>query len=177
MSAAALLARLRELGIEARSEGGSLLLRGRATLLPADLRQALAEQKSALIALLAAASAPAPASCSACGQVDYLPLGGGWRRCWSCGQRWGPPGQADPGDPPGLLGFAPLDVEPPRLRGHEAFTHLGRPVPWWRRPDGEAVCALCHPCPSPQPRPESAGDRSPPSPCHWSRRTAGEPEH
>lgn len=148
MTAAALLVRLQELGIEACAEGGTLLLHGRARALPAELRRALAEHKQALLAFIAAVDADTPA-CSACGQVDYLPLAGGWRRCWSCAQRWGPAGTIDPGDPPGVLGLAPLDGEPARLRAHEAYAHLGRLVPWWRRPDGEAVCGLCHPCPSP----------------------------
>ena len=40
------------------------------------------------------------AACPSCGAGDYLPLAGGWCRCWSCGRRWGE--GADPGDPPDL---------------------------------------------------------------------------
>jgi DNA polymerase I-like protein with 3'-5' exonuclease and polymerase domains len=41
-------------------------------------------------------------ACPRCSQEDYLPLGGGWRRCWPCGRRWGPAGTQDPGDPADL---------------------------------------------------------------------------
>lgn len=33
------------------------------------------------------------------------------------------------------------------VRAHEAHCHHGRPQRWWRRWDGELVCAGCHPEP------------------------------
>lgn len=47
-------------------------------------------------------------TCPICDQTDYLPIGRGWRRCWACGRRWGPPGTPDPGDPPDLVQLAAL---------------------------------------------------------------------
>src|SRR5207245_8813649 len=51
--------------------------------------------------------------CPDCGEVDYLPLTGGWRRCWACGTRWGP--GRDPGDPSRLertAGLPGLELRP-----------------------------------------------------------------
>ena len=55
---------------------------------------------------------PAECTCAVCGACDYLPLGRGWRRCWSCGNRWGP--GADPGEPQDLDRVAVL-LAPPRV--------------------------------------------------------------
>ena len=45
-------------------------------------------------------------TCPTCRGGDSLPLSGGWRRCWTCGRRWGPEGTKDPGDPPWLAKVA-----------------------------------------------------------------------
>jgi TubC N-terminal docking domain len=97
VNAVALLARLRELGIEVQAEGDQLRLRGRRVSLTPELRQRAVAHKEALLALLRAPAA-API-CPTCRRTDYMPLGSGWRRCWACGRRWGPPAAPDPGDP------------------------------------------------------------------------------
>jgi len=89
------------MGIEARAVDGDLVLRGRGRVLPTELRFAVREHKPDILDLLTAGVAPTLV-CPACGSTDYLPLGHRWRRCWRCGQRWGPAGSADPGDPPDL---------------------------------------------------------------------------
>jgi hypothetical protein len=100
VNALGLLASLREHGIEIEVDGDQLRLRGRQAPLTPELRRAAAAYKPALVALLReAATEPI---CPTCGRVDYMPLGSGWRRCWTCGRRWGPTRAPDPGDPPDL---------------------------------------------------------------------------
>jgi TubC N-terminal docking domain len=100
VNALALLSRLRELGIEVQAEGGQLRLRGRRAALSPELRQGAVAHKEALLSLLRAPAAEP--ICPSCRRTDYMPLGSGWRRCWACGQRWGPPAAPDPGNPPDL---------------------------------------------------------------------------
>jgi hypothetical protein len=98
LNALAVLARLRERGIEVAVDGDQLRLRGRQSSLTPELRRAAVAHKPALLALLR--KAPAETTCATCGRTDYLPIGSGWRRCWACGRRWGPTSTPDPGDPP-----------------------------------------------------------------------------
>ncbi len=100
LNALGLLARLRELGIEVEADGDQLRLRGRHAPLTPELRRGAAAYKPALLALLREAAAQP--ICPACGRIDYMPIGSGWRRCWTCGRRWGPAWAPDPGDPPDL---------------------------------------------------------------------------
>lgn len=114
MNAAELLGRLRQLGIEAAETDGRLALRGRGRALPADLCQELQARRGEVLAKLAQerAGTPPECHCAGCGAIDYMPLGGGWRRCWACGARWGP--GTDPGDPPDLNRISCL-LAPPRV--------------------------------------------------------------
>jgi hypothetical protein len=112
MTPQVLLARLRDHGIEVQAAGGELQLRGLGVPLPPDLHQAAVLQKAELLALLRAPAAPA---CPFCGRTDYLPLGSGWRRCWSCAERWGSAATPDPGDPPDLERIRVLLGIRPRL--------------------------------------------------------------
>ena len=98
MSAAALLNRLRALGMEMIAEGDDLRLRGRGQPLTPDLRYQVRASKRELIALLTTGGGVRSLCCPGCGRIDYLPLDDAWRRCWVCGQRWGPATTADPGD-------------------------------------------------------------------------------
>jgi len=71
---------------------------------PIELRSAVLEHKAELIHLVTIQSRPRVAviRCPSCARCDYLPLTNGWRRCWACGNRWGPGGSADPGEPADL---------------------------------------------------------------------------
>jgi hypothetical protein len=114
VNARALLARLRDHGIEVQADGGELRLRGRGGALPPDLQRAAVQHKPELLALLGG-PAELPA-CPSCGQTDYMPIGSGWRRCWSCTRRWGPAEAPDPGDPPDLARLRELLCIPRRRR-------------------------------------------------------------
>ncbi len=107
MTAAQLLAELRSLGVEVEAVGLQLFTRPPGAVRQA-LRPLLVEHRDALVDL-------ASRSCPGCGEVDYLPLAQGWRRCWACGSRWG--AGPDPGDPPELQRIADLLgvvlIEPP----------------------------------------------------------------
>jgi hypothetical protein len=98
VTAAQVLSELRRLGLQVEAAGGRLR-----TLAPAQsltpLRPPVVEHRDPLLELVGR-------SCPPCGEVDYLPLTGGWRRCWACGARWG--AGRDPGDPPGLQRLAEL---------------------------------------------------------------------
>src|SRR5438876_389280 len=96
MTASEILTQLRAAHVELRIQGDMLLCRP-AEAVSAALRKAIIEHKPDLQALLADAATVA-ITCSACGELDYMPLGRGWRRCWSCGHRWGPPGTAVPAE-------------------------------------------------------------------------------
>jgi TubC N-terminal docking domain len=114
-----ILAALSDRGIVVRLAEDGRPWAGPAELITESDRARLAEHRDAVLAALRAEApasppegsevgsepAPVPAAppvCPQCGQQDYMPLGGGWRRCWSCGGRWGPAGHQDPGDPPDL---------------------------------------------------------------------------
>ena len=101
-----------------------------------------------------AAAAKKAITCSACGELDYMPVGGDWRRCWSCGHRWGPPGPAAPEE--GTFGdLARADFQPQRplrpvdrCRTHELYAHRGDHSAWWYpRQYEQPLCGLCHPDP------------------------------
>lgn len=96
MTAAEVLAELQRHGVLVQVDAGHLRTRP-AGAVPEELRPALLEHRAELVDLVAR-------TCPGCGVVDYLPLAGGWRRCWACGSRWG--SGNDPGDPPGLEAFA-----------------------------------------------------------------------
>ncbi len=98
MTAAQLLGELRRLGVQVEAAGGQLRTLP-AGAVPDALRPMLVEHRGALLELVGR-------SCPRCDEVDYLPLGRGWRRCWACGARWGV--GRDPGDPPGLQRLADL---------------------------------------------------------------------
>src|SRR5438105_4630931 len=100
MTASEILTQLRAAQVEVRLQGDMLLCRP-AEAISADLRQALIDNKPELRALLTNAATEA-IKCPACGQLDYMPIGRGWRRCWSCGHRWGPRGTAAPDKTYGL---------------------------------------------------------------------------
>jgi hypothetical protein len=157
MTASDVLAQLRAADVELRIQGEMVLCRP-AKAVSAELRQAIIEHKPELQTLLADAATEVLA-CSACGELDYMPLARGWRRCLSCGHRWGPPGTAVPDVAytyERCGGLARADVRPPRplgpvdpCRTHELYAHGGDRTAWWyRRPDEEPLCGLCHPDPS-----------------------------
>ncbi len=158
MTASEILTQLRAARVEVRLQGDMLLCRP-AEAISADLRQALIDNKPELQALLTNAVADA-IKCSACGQFDYMPIGQVWRRCWSCGHRWGPRGIAPRDETYGLERPRGPDRKESqsrkphgavdRCRTHELYTHRGDRVAWWyRRCDAELLCGLCHPAPSP----------------------------
>ncbi len=95
MTAAEIVSELQAAGVAVRLDGGNLLCRPRAAV-PAVLLDEVVRRKPEIIALIREAP---PTACPACHQIDYMPLGGRWRRCWVCGRRWGPAGSLDPGDP------------------------------------------------------------------------------
>ena len=95
MTAVEILAGLQAAGVAVRVDGDNLLCRPRAAV-PAPLLDEVARLKPEIIALIREAP---PTTCPDCNQLDYMPLGGNWRRCWVCGRRWGPAGSLDPGDP------------------------------------------------------------------------------
>lgn len=112
MNVRALLASLRDHGIEVHASDGELQLRGHGAPLPPDLHQAVVQHKPALLALVGGPAA-LPA-CPFCGKTDYMPIGSGWRRCWPCGERWGPAEAPDPGNPPDLARVRALLGSPAR---------------------------------------------------------------
>jgi hypothetical protein len=112
MTPRALLARLRDHGVEVQAAGSELQLRGLGAPLPPDLHRAAVQQKAALLALISEPAA-LPA-CPFCRRTDYMPVDSGWRRCWSCAERWGPATAPDPGDPPGLARIRALLDTPAR---------------------------------------------------------------
>lgn len=120
-----LLAGLRDRGVTVRLADGESPLAGPAELIDGTDRDLLTAQRDAVLAALraeASASPPersevpgepspvptSPTVCPQCHHQDYLPLGGGWRRCWMCGWRWGPADTQDPGDPSDLNQTATL---------------------------------------------------------------------
>ena len=109
MTAAEILSQLQAAGVSIRVDGATLLCRPLSSV-PAELAEQVRAHKPELVALLSkpALSEPAPPVCPQCHQQDYLPLGGGWHRCWSCGWRWGPAGTQDPADPADLHRTAAL---------------------------------------------------------------------
>jgi hypothetical protein len=98
VTAAELLSELRQLGVQVKAEAGQLHTRP-AGAVPAGLRPLLVQYRSALLELV-------EMTCPGCGDVDYLSLADGWRRCWTCGTRWG--AGRDPGDPSEVKGLAAL---------------------------------------------------------------------
>lgn len=127
MSGAEVLARLRAMNIDVRTRGGGILCRPRAAVTD-ELRRAIVDNRDELLALLASGGPAQQLECPGCRAVDYLPLGSGWRRCWQCGRRWGPPGPAPK---------APADLDQ-----IAAALHAGAPD--WARIDEVVVV---HPCP------------------------------
>ena len=127
MTAAQLLCELRRLGVQVEASDGRLRTLPVGAV-PEDLRPLLIEHRAALLELLGM-------SCPRCGQVDYLPLSGGWRRCWACGARWG--AGRDPADPPELQRLAELL----RLRQPERVA----PQPSARRPGWSIRAVLACP--------------------------------
>ena len=109
MTAAEILSQLQAAGVTIRLDGDTLVCRPLRDV-PADLVQQIRAHKPELVAILAepAPVQTAPPLCPRCQQQDYMLLGAGWRRCWVCGQRWGPGGTQDPGDPPDLNRTAAL---------------------------------------------------------------------
>jgi hypothetical protein len=109
MTAAEILSQLQAAGIGIRLHGDTLLCRPLGNV-PAELAEQIRAHKPELVALLAepAPAQTAPPVCPRCRQQDYMPLADGWRRCWSCGWRWGPAGTKDPGDSPDLIRTASL---------------------------------------------------------------------
>jgi hypothetical protein len=105
VTAAELLTRLRADRVEVRVQGDTVLCRPR-TAVTAELRREIVAHKPELVALLTAPAAAPALDSPSCGRRDYWPVGGGWRRCWRCGRRWGPVDSPDPGDPPDLLHVA-----------------------------------------------------------------------
>jgi hypothetical protein len=127
VTSAELLAALRRQGIEVLSVAGELRTRP-AGAVPSDLRPQLLEHRRELLELL-------EIECPHCGNVDYLPLGQAWRRCWACGTRWGR--GRDPGDPPDLERTA--GILGARLAGEPIRTDSARVAGW------SVGCVL--PCP------------------------------
>ncbi|HXM55107.1 MAG TPA: hypothetical protein VOB72_06930, partial [Candidatus Dormibacteraeota bacterium] len=86
MTAADILSQLQAIGVGVRVRGDTLLVRP-LDKVPADLAEQVKAHRPELVALLAEpAPVPvAPPVCPSCDDQDYLPLGGGWRRCWACG--------------------------------------------------------------------------------------------
>jgi hypothetical protein len=157
MTASEVLTQVRAADVELRIQGDMVLCRP-AEAVSVELRKATIEHKPELQTLLADAATEA-ITCSACGELDYMPLGRGWRRCLSCGHRWGPPGTAAPDEAYTYERFddlATTDPQPPmplrpveRCRTHELYAHRGDRVAWWyRRRDEGPLCGLCHPDPS-----------------------------
>lgn len=109
MTAAEILSQLQAAGIGIRLKGDTLVCRPLGNV-PAELAEQIRAHKPELVAILAepAPGQTAPLICPRCRQQNYMPLGGGWRRCRSCGRRWGPAGTQDPGDPPDLARTAAL---------------------------------------------------------------------
>jgi hypothetical protein len=93
VTASEVLAQLRAAHVELRIQGDMLLCRP-AEAVSADTKGAH-DHKPELQTLLANKDTEAFA-CPACGELDYMPLGRSWRRCWPCGHRWGPAGTAAP---------------------------------------------------------------------------------
>jgi hypothetical protein len=90
-----ILAALRARGITVRlDEDGRPHVGPRPLVGDADLALLQAHREE-VVAALVATRFVLPA-CPACGASDYLPLGAGWRRCWTCHQAWGPPGVPEP---------------------------------------------------------------------------------
>lgn len=125
MTAAELLRELRRQGVEVVAAAGQLRTRP-AGAVPLELRPQVLEHRHEVLQLLEIA-------CPQCGDVDYLPLANAWRRCWTCGTRWGP--GPDPGDPPdlertaALLGSS-LAAEPrPADRGRLPGWSMGSVLP------------------------------------------------
>jgi hypothetical protein len=107
VTAGELLAELRRAGVDVEADGDSLRT-WPAGAVPVELRRWLLALRDELVRLVLI-------SCPRCSTIDYLPLGGGWRRCWDCGRRWGL--GEDPGDPPDLASIAGalcLPVQPRR---------------------------------------------------------------
>ena len=114
-----ILAALSERGITVRLADGDQPLVGPADQVDEADRALLAAHRDAVLAALNAGPAPvqtAPPTCPWCRQQNYMPLGSGWRRCWSCGRRWGSASTEDPGDPSDLDRIAALLglADPPR---------------------------------------------------------------
>ncbi len=106
---ARLLDALGALGIKVALSPDGHLRTSPSGAVPVELRAAIREHKAELIHLLSIQSGPPAADicCPSCRRIDYLPLKDGWRRCWACGNRWGPGESVDPGDPPDLGNVAP----------------------------------------------------------------------
>jgi hypothetical protein len=103
MTAAEILSQLQAVGVGIRLHGDTLVCRPLRKV-PVELAEQIRAHKPELVAILAepAPIPTAPPVCPRCHQQNYMPLGSGWRRCWSCEWRWGPAGTQDPGDPPDL---------------------------------------------------------------------------
>jgi hypothetical protein len=86
MTASEVLTQLRAADVELRIQGDMVLCRP-AEAVSAELRKAIIERKLELQTLLADAATEA-ITCFICRELDYIPLGRGWRRCWFCGNRW-----------------------------------------------------------------------------------------
>lgn len=172
--AAELVALARERGIHLWSDAGTLRFRAPAGSLTVDLRERLIAHRHDVLALLERETARPDLRvihgglhirprCPRCGESDYLPIGGGRRRCWVCEARWGE--GSDPGDPPELPHVARLlgqpvaaGVPPKRAPGWSAGAVLACPacgnrvysIPPARRPfrrcDGPRGCGnTCNP--------------------------------
>jgi TubC N-terminal docking domain len=114
VTAAELLIELHRLGIHVEAVGGRLRT-GPAGAVPDHLRRPVVAHHTELVDLV-------QRTCRRCGVIDYLPLGGGWHRCWACGARWGT--GRDPGDPPDLAACADLlGVTPAARRPRPAERH------------------------------------------------------
>lgn len=157
MTGAQVLARLRSMNIDVRARGECILCRPRPAVTE-ELRREIVANRAELLALLAGDPTP-PLECPSCHAVDYLPLADGWRRCWQCGRRWGPPGLAP--QPPEDL--------------HEIAAALRVDAPDWGRVERVVV----HPCPRCGTKAFIDGPQGPPQRrCHgcdwvWTPETGG----
>ena len=142
MTAVELLSELRRVGVKVEAEAGQLRTRP-AGGVPTGLQPLLVQHRQALLELV-------ERGCPSCGGMDYLRLVAGWRRCWTCGVRWGR--GRDPGDPHDLKRVADLLG----LEIHEPAS----PEPAPRRPGWSRGFTL--PCPSCGNRPYSTPPGGPP---------------
>ena len=136
-----ILAALADRGIKVELDDDGRLRARPARLLDESDRELLTAYREAVAAALRADGAT---TCPSCGIGDYLPLGGGWRRCWGCGRRWGAAGTMDPGDPPDLARLEAVCLDDPSRRedrmerdGEEILAALAaRGIKVWLDRDG-----------------------------------------